>query len=87
MISPIAGAAKPVSEASPKPGHQMRELLYQALASDLGIVVETNDVERTRAKLYAARREANDPALEILSFTPSRTSPETQLWIVKRTEA
>lgn len=61
----------------------MLEILYAALASPKGVVVKTNDVERLRAKLYAARREEHDEALNSLGFTPSPTS-EDELWIVKK---
>lgn len=60
----------------------MIEILYDALASDLGIIVHTDDVPRLRQKLYAERRK--DPALKALAFTPSPTSPGSELWIVKR---
>lgn len=61
----------------------MIEYLYQALASDHGIKVETNDVEGLRQRLYAARRKAMDPSLDVLSLVPSPTG-ESILWIVKR---
>ncbi len=61
----------------------MIELLYTALASPHGIIVETSSVERLRRKLYAARRELNDEALEALSLVPSPTN-ECELWIVRR---
>lgn len=57
------------------------ELLYDALRAEIGIVVETNDPERLRMKLYAARKE--DPQLGVLSFVISPTTPETDLWILK----
>lgn len=56
--------------------------LYEALASDFGLVLETEDPERLRQKFYALRK--GDPDLESLSFVISRTNPESQLWIVKR---
>jgi len=59
------------------------ELLYAALASPNGIIVETSSVERLRQKLYTARRELNDEALEALSLVPSPTN-ECELWIVRR---
>lgn len=62
----------------------MLELLYQALASPLGIVIETTDVERLRQRLYAERREAKDESLAALGLVPSRTAPESELWIVKK---
>jgi hypothetical protein len=59
----------------------MLELLYEALNSPLGIIVETNDVQRLRAKLYPLR--AADPALACLSFVESRTHPN-QLYLVRK---
>jgi len=59
------------------------ELLYAALTSQHGIIAETSSVERLRQKLYAARRELNDEALEALSLVPSPTN-ECELWIVRR---
>lgn len=61
------------------------EKLYDALRAPLGIVVETNDPERLRAKLYALRRERqdSDPQLRCLSFVISPTNPGSELWIIK----
>lgn len=61
------------------------ELLYEALASPLGLIIETNDPTALRAKLYQLRK--TDPAFECLSFVTSRTNPTTQLWIVRKPEA
>jgi hypothetical protein len=58
------------------------ELLYEAYRSELGIIVQTNDPERLRQKLYAERKK--DPDLACLSFRISPTSPENQLFIVKK---
>lgn len=60
------------------------ELLHRALAEPLGIIVSTNDPERLRVRLYAARREAMNPDFEGLSFLPSRVKPTTELWICKK---
>ena len=57
------------------------ELLYDALRAEHGIVVETNDPERLRMKLYAARKE--DPQLRVLAFVISPTEPQSHLWILK----
>ena len=57
------------------------DILYKALRAEIGIVVRTNDPERLRQKLYAARKEDED--LASLRITISRTSPENELWIVK----
>lgn len=60
------------------------EFLYRALEARLGIVVRTSDPERLRTKLYAERRLAANPDFEVLSITPSRTSPNEELWIVRK---
>lgn len=60
------------------------ELLYRALSAPIGIVVSTNDVKMLREKLYAVRREAQNPDLEALTFAPSRVNPDTELWIVRK---
>ncbi len=60
------------------------ELLYRALDARIGISIRTDDVERTRAKLYTARRESNNPDFEALSFMPSRATPDTHIWVVKK---
>lgn len=57
---------------------------YQALDAEFGIVLETNMRDVAKGKLYAARKEADDPELAGLSIVVSPTSPESQLWIVKR---
>ncbi len=61
------------------------EHLYAALHSEsgCGIMLETDDVERLRQKLYPLRKQ--DPALAVLSFVPDPTTPG-RLWIVKRQE-
>jgi hypothetical protein len=56
--------------------------LYQAVNSPHGIVLETSDPERLRQKLYAERKK--DPDLASISITISRTSPESQLLLVKK---
>ena len=57
-------------------------ILYEALASDLGLIVATNNPQNLRAKLYAARRA--DADLECLSIHLSPANPTGELWIVKR---
>lgn len=46
----------------------LKEILYQALGSQIGLVLTTSDPERARQALYAARREAADPDLGILQI-------------------
>jgi hypothetical protein len=58
------------------------ELLYRAFNSPVGIIVETDDIERFRQRLYAEMRK--DPDLKCLSICVSPTDPTSQLWIVKR---
>jgi hypothetical protein len=58
------------------------ELLYEAYRAELGIIVQTNDPERLRQKLYAERKK--DPDLACLSFRISPTSPESELLIIKK---
>lgn len=61
------------------------ELWYAALHSEspFGIVVETDGLERLRAKMYQARASCDDPSLENLVITTSPINPN-QLWIVKQ---
>lgn len=58
------------------------ELLYEALGSETGIVIATNDAGRCRQKLYALRAASGDPDLACLSIVQSPTSPN-ELWIGK----
>ena len=60
----------------------MLELLYEALHSEYGVVVETNSPERLRQKLYPLRKEHEE--LSCLSFVISPINPESDLWILKR---
>ncbi len=60
---------------------QLSELLYQALGSELGVVVETNDPERLRQKLYSIKKEIPDG--DRLSLIISPLNP-ADLWIIKQ---
>lgn len=57
------------------------ELLYAAVHNDLGVVVETNDAEFLRQKLYPLRGE--DPSFAALSFLISPING-SDLWIIKK---
>lgn len=61
------------------------ELLYQALHSPpgLGIVVRTSNYNSALARLYKARKESGDGALDCLQLRRSPTSPESEIWIVR----
>lgn len=60
---------------------ELLELLYDTLRTPLGLVVETNDAERLRQKLYSIRRE--EPSFECLSFIISPLNG-ADLWILKK---
>lgn len=59
------------------------ELLYRALDAEVGIAVRTSDVQLLRNRLYLCRRQAQNPAFEALTFSPSRTNPDSELWILR----
>lgn len=60
----------------------MLHLLYEALASEIGISVSTSDPERAKHQLYAARRKAGDSALDKVSIVVPPFSTN-KLWLVK----
>ena len=66
----------------------MRELsptvLYEALSSEFGVIIQTDNPELTRQRLYAMRKLLKDPDLDCLSILTSPTNPAQDLWIVKR---
>lgn len=64
------------------PGLPLIHYLYQALNSEFGIVLTTLDPERLRQRLYTERKK--DPDLACISINISRTSPETEVWLVKK---
>lgn len=57
------------------------QLLYDALHSPFGIIVETPDPEFLRQKLYPLRK--SDPAFVSLSFVISPMS-NGDLWILRK---
>lgn len=63
---------------------ELLELMYAALREPLGLKVATNDPDRLRKKLYQARARSNDPNLMILTFSASRTRPNSELLIIRR---
>lgn len=56
--------------------------LYDALGSDFGIILRSDDPIKLRERLYPLRK--SDPSFADLSFVLSPTSPETDLWIIRR---
>ena len=61
---------------------EVAALLYEALATDLGLAVSTNNPELLRQRLYTERRK--DAALEVLSIHISPLNPGGELWIVNK---
>jgi hypothetical protein len=59
----------------------LAELLYAAVNSPYGVLVETDDAERLRQKLYAIRRDNKDFAA--LSFVISPMNG-VDLWILNK---
>ncbi len=47
------------------------EILYIALGEPVGLLIRTNDLNGARARFYAARRLAMDPALAVLQLRAS----------------
>lgn len=60
---------------------ELMELLYNALRAKHGTVIETEDPERLRQRLYAIRRESED--FTELAFIISPINGK-DLWILKK---
>ncbi len=60
----------------------LRAILYDALASEFGLVVETDDPIKLRERLYPLRK--TEPEFADLSFAVSPLRSETELWIIRR---
>lgn len=58
------------------------ELLYEALETELGLVVATSDPIALRAKLYAAMKA--DPELALFSIHQSRSNPNGEIIILRK---
>jgi len=58
--------------------------LYEALGSPLGVVIQTDNPEGLRAKLYRLRDQTDDPMLKEISIVISPSMPTSQVWLVKR---
>lgn len=66
------------------PDPELIDLLHAALASPVGIAVDTSDPILLRQRLYIARQ--GDPAFAALSFHIGPTNP-SELWITKNANA
>lgn len=60
-------------------------LWHQALASPLGIIVVVSDFAGARSGLIAARKGSGEKDLFGISLIHSPYSPQTELWLIKRT--
>lgn len=60
---------------------ELVEVMYAAVHSEHGVVIETNDAERLRQKLYPLRKE--NPDFEPLAFVISPLNG-IDLWIIKQ---
>lgn len=64
------------------------ELLYRALNSERGVIVElaSGEYEGGKSALIIARRKAKDPDLDCLTIGPGPFGP-TQIWIMKNAKS
>ena len=60
---------------------ELKELMYDALRTSLGTVIQTEDPERLRQRLYPLRKDSAD--FEPLSFVISPING-MDLWIVNK---
>lgn len=61
----------------------MVDLLYAALETPLGLRVRTDERDKLKMRLYAARQKARDPALDALSFICPAHEPD-HLWLIRK---
>lgn len=59
-------------------------LWYEALATELGIVVAVGNPQFAIKKLNALREELKDAELNCMCVVPSPTNPGREIWLVKR---
>lgn len=62
----------------------MKEFLYDALASEFGIVIATDNPIKLRERLYPLRK--TEPEFADLSFVVSPFNPTKELWIIRRVQ-
>ena len=60
---------------------QLIDYLYEAMTSERGLILASDDPLALRNKLYAERRK--DPLLAQLSFVLSPINPDGELWVVR----
>lgn len=59
-------------------------MLYEALSTELGVIIQCDDPQAAIRKLEALRKESNDPDLSVLTFQLSPVNPGNEVWLVKR---
>jgi len=64
-----------------KPSPALTALWYRALESEFGIELTVTHMEQTIADLYASRKAANDPRLEVVQVARMK---DGTVWLVKR---
>lgn len=63
------------------------EIWYEALASEYGVVVAVSpNAELAKQQLYRIRAECKDPDLNQISICSSPTSPQNEIWLVRKTK-
>lgn len=60
------------------------ELLYAALGSEYGLIVQCDEPARLRPLIYATRASLNDPELEHIAILTSPFNPEGEIIIFKK---
>lgn len=58
-----------------------RELLFQAMAAPIGIVIQTEELDLDLVRLGKAR--AAEPETRAIEIRRSPASPQTELWLVR----
>lgn len=64
--------------------HVDPKIWYEALASESGVVLKTDDPLGAKMRLYEVRKELNDPDLDQISVIQSPVDPGGEIWLVKR---
>ena len=60
------------------------DMLYEALGSEVGIIVRSDNPQALRGRLYKLRRENSDLAPIAILTSPT---DDAELWIVKKDQA
>lgn len=62
----------------------MRDLLYACLDASIGTVISCDDPAAVIQRLSRERRESNDPILETIQISQSRTNPDGEVWLINK---